>query len=103
MLVAATIAQKGLKDSAVHVVEKARTTDKLIDPNGNLMTAEALVRIRLGTPQDTAAAFQILKDYVVSQPQHGKGLLATTHWWWKGLRDDARWNSFLRAAAGTGP
>ena len=101
MLVAATIAQKGLRDSAVHVIEGARTSDKAIDPRGNLLTAEALIRIRLGTPADTAEAFRLLKDYVVSQPQHGAGLLSTTHWWWKGLRLDPRWESFLKTAAGS--
>jgi TolB-like protein len=101
MLVAATIAQKGLRDSAARVIASAHTTDKAIDPTGTLLTFEALARIRLGTAKDTSDAFDLLKDYVVSQPQHGAGLLSTTHWWWKGLRDDERWNSFLRRAAGS--
>jgi hypothetical protein len=99
MYVAATIAQKGLRDSAVHVIGSARTSDKTIDPSGNLLTAEALIRVRLGTPADTDSAFRLLREYVISQPLHGKGFLETTHWWWKGLKDDARWNSFLRKAA----
>ena len=99
MLVAATIAQNGKRDSAVHVMESARTNDKAIDPAGNLLTFEALARIRLKTSADTAEAFRLLKEYVVTQPQHGKGFSETTHWWWKGLRDDPRWNSFLKVAA----
>jgi hypothetical protein len=97
-MVAATIAQKA-EDSAVHVIESARTSDKTIDPSGNLLTAEALIRVRLGTAADTDSAFRLLREYVISQPLHGKGFLETTHWWWKGLKDDARWNSFLRKAA----
>jgi hypothetical protein len=99
MIVAATIAQRGLRDSAVRVIESAHTTEKAIDPTGTLLTFEALARIRLGTARDTSDAFDLLKDYVVSQPQHGTGLLSTTHWWWKGLRNDSRWDSFLRRAA----
>ena len=99
MWVAATIAKKGLRDSVMHVLESARTKDKAIDPNGNLLTAEALVRLRLGTSSDTAAAFDLLKEYVVTQPEHGRGFLETSMWYWKALRNDARWNSFLRRAA----
>jgi len=99
MFVAATIAQNALRDSAVKVMESARTSDKTIDPNGNLLTFEALARLRLKTATDTSEAFRLLRTYVVSQPSHGKGFLETTHWWWKGLREDRRWNNFLRAAA----
>jgi len=99
MWVAATIAKKGLRDSVAKVVESARTKDKAIDPNGNLLTAEALVRLRLGTALDTAAAFELLKEYVVTQPEHGRGFLETGMWYWRALRQDDRWNSFLRRAA----
>jgi hypothetical protein len=99
MWVAATIAKKGLRDSVAKVLESARTKDKAIDPNGNLLTAEALVRLRLGTAVDTAAAFELLKEYVVTQPLHGRGFLETQMWYWSGLRRDDRWNSFLRRAA----
>jgi hypothetical protein len=80
MFVAATLAQLGMKDSARRVMESARTSDKKIDPNGNLLTYEAMNRLRLGTPEDTTEAFRLLKDYVVSQPLHGKGFLETSHW-----------------------
>jgi TolB-like protein len=99
MLVAATIARNGLRDSAIHVIESARTDDKSIDPNGQLLTFEALARVRLNTSPDTAEAFRLLQKYVVSQPSHAPGFLNRPHWWWKGLRNDARWETFLRRAA----
>jgi hypothetical protein len=102
MFVAATIAQKKMRDSAIHVMESARTTDKAIDPRGQLLTAEALVRLRLGTASDTSDAFELLKNYVISQPEHGRGFLDTAHWYWRGLRQDSRWESFLRRAAAGG-
>jgi TolB-like protein len=102
MLVAATIARNNLRDSAIHVMESARTDDKTIDPNGRLLTFEALARVRLNTSADTAEAFRLLQKYVVTQPSHAKGFLDRPHWWWKGLRDDPRWNSFLRRALASG-
>jgi hypothetical protein len=77
MFVAATLAQLGMKDSARRVMESARTSDKKIDPSGNLLTYEAMNRLRLGTPEDTTEAFRLLKDYVVSQPT-ARALGATT-------------------------
>ena len=100
MMVAATIARNGMRDSAIHVMESARTDDKAIDPNGQLLTVEALARVRLNTAPDTAEAFRLLERYVVSQPSHAPGFLNRPHWWWKGLRDDQRWKNFLTAAAG---
>jgi eukaryotic-like serine/threonine-protein kinase len=94
MLVAASLAKSGQKDSARHVLEHARAGIE-VDPEGQLLTTEALVRTILHTPQDTAVAFQLLKQYVTGQPLHGKGFAETTHWWWKGLKSDRRWSEFL--------
>jgi eukaryotic-like serine/threonine-protein kinase len=100
MFVAITIAKNNLRDSAIAVIESARSRDKVIDPEGRLLTAEALARLRLKTPADTAEAFRLLQEYVVTQPRHGAGFLKTPHWWWEGLRRDKRWNDFLVMAAG---
>jgi TolB-like protein len=100
MFVAAAIAQAGLQDSARRVIESARA-GRDIDPGGRLLTAEALARIRLGTRADTAIAFEKLREYVIGQAAHGSGFANTTHWWWKGLRQDQRWNEYLRVGAGS--
>ena len=101
MFVAMVLASQGLKDSAEKLIELARTTDPKIDPNSELLTYEALARLRLGTPQDTTIALEKLRDYVVGQPLHGKGFADTDHWWWKDLRNDPRWNRMLRVGAGS--
>ena len=100
MFVAATLIQKGMKDSARHVLERARA-GRDVDPAGQLLTAEALMRIMLGTPGDTLIAFQNLREYVIGQRAHGSGFANTTHWWWRGLKQDPRWNAYLRQGAGS--
>jgi hypothetical protein len=100
MFVAITIAKNNLRDSAIAVIESARSRDKVLDPDGRLFTAEALARLRLKTPGDTAEAFRLLQEYVITQPRHGAGFLNTPHWWWEGLRRDKRWNDFLVSSAG---
>jgi hypothetical protein len=101
MFVAAVLGQNAsLKDSARRVILAARTSDPKIDPAGNLLTREAVVRIRLGTAADSTIAFEKLREYVVGQPLHGKGFADTDHWWWKDLRKDLRWNQYLRAGTG---
>ena len=101
MLVAAVLGRvPSLKDSARSMIVSARTDDSKIDPAGNLLTAEALARTQLGTSADTTIAFERLRQYVITQPLHGKGFADTDHWWWKGLRLDRRWEA-LRASTGS--
>jgi TolB-like protein/tRNA A-37 threonylcarbamoyl transferase component Bud32 len=99
MFVAGALAQNGLRDSARHVMEKARA-GKDIDPNGGLLTMEALNRQFLGTAADTIEAYKLLQQYVIGQPLHGRGFADTKHWWWRGLKADAaRWNQYLGAVS----
>ena len=101
MFVAGVLAWNAEKDSARRVIERARTGDPRIDPDGNLLTMEALSRITLGTTADSTIAFERLREYVNTQPLHGKGFADTGHWWWKDLRRDPRWNRYLRAGIGS--
>jgi tetratricopeptide (TPR) repeat protein len=101
MFVAAVLARNNEKDSARHVIERARTDDPGIDPLGNLLYMEALSRISLGTAIDSTTAFEKLREYVNTQPLHGKGFADTDHWWWKDLRKDPRWDRYLRAGIGS--
>jgi tetratricopeptide (TPR) repeat protein len=100
MFVAATLAQADLKDSARHVLEGARADEK-IDPAGRLLTAEALMRTLLGTPEDTLIAYEKLRQYIITQPLHGAGFPNTTHWWWSGLKSDPRWDQYLKSRTGS--
>ena len=101
MFLAATLAQSdSLKDSARRVLERSRADEK-IDPNGRLLTAEALIRTLLGTSADTLIAYQKLREYIVSQPLHGAGFPNTTHWWWSGLKSDRRWDEYLKSRRGS--
>ncbi len=96
MFLAGILARSGLKDSARHVIEDARA-DVKIDPDGDLLIAEALARTSLGTAKDSTIAFETLREYIIGQPLHGKGFADTNHWWWKGLREDPNWDKYLRA------
>jgi TolB-like protein len=100
MLVAAVLGRAKMIDSAHRLIEKSRNSDPKVDPAGNLLTAEALARTQLGTASDTTIAFEKLREYVVTQPLHGKGFADTDHWWWKGLRNDRRWEA-LRVSTGS--
>jgi tetratricopeptide (TPR) repeat protein len=88
VFVAATIAKAGNRDSARHVLESVRA-GKDIDPKGDLLTYEALVRPLLGTKADTAEAFKLVTDYVIGHPLHD--FATTDHWWWRDLKKDPRW------------
>jgi hypothetical protein len=99
MFVAAALALAGQKDSARRVIELARA-GRDVDPQGNLLTAEALVRAMLETPSDSVIAFERLREYVIGQRAHGSGFANTTHWWWKDLRNDRRWDQYLRIGTG---
>jgi eukaryotic-like serine/threonine-protein kinase len=101
MFLAATLAQNdSLKDSARRVLERSRADEK-IDPNGRLLTAEALIRTLLGTSADTLIAYQKLREYIVTQPLHGAGFANTPHWWWSGLKSDPRWDEYLKSRRGS--
>ena len=100
MFVAIALAQANLKDSARSVIMSARAGQD-IDPTGRLLTAEALARTLLRTPEDTEIAFKKLQEYVIGQPLHAPGFLRADHWWWSGLKSDPRWVEYLETATGS--
>jgi TolB-like protein len=97
MLVAASLARAGVKDSARHVLEKARAGPD-IDPQGDLLTVEAFVRTLFNDKSDTDEAFNLLRRYLTSNPAHRAGLIESQSWWWRELKRDPRYKEL---AAGT--
>jgi TolB-like protein len=94
MLVAAGLVRAGLADSARHVLVSARG-DGQVDPQGELYAREAFVRTLFNTPADTNEAFDLLKQYFSVNPIHRKGFAETDYWWWKPLKQDARFRPLV--------
>jgi serine/threonine-protein kinase len=94
MLVAAALARANLKDSARHVLEKARG-NPAIDPSRDLIIDEAVVRTILG---DKAEAIRLLKAYLVANPDHRAGMAETQSWWWRELKTDPAYREMVGAS-----
>ena len=97
MLVAASLARAGVKDSARHMLERARSGPD-VDPQGQLLTVEAFVRTLFGDRTDTDEAFNLLRRYLTSNPAHRAGFVESQSWWWRELKRDPRYKEL---AAGT--
>jgi serine/threonine-protein kinase len=86
MRVAGVLARAGLADSARHVIERARA-GPAVDPRGELMGDEALVRSMLG---DKDIAIGLIERYLSAHPEHRAGFRRANSWMWEGLRTDPR-------------
>jgi hypothetical protein len=84
LLVAMAIANSGNKDSARAVALRARAGAD-VDPTRDLVYVEMLLRNLLG---DRDEALQLLKLYLVTNPQDKVTIAEDNTWWWRGLRDD---------------
>jgi tetratricopeptide (TPR) repeat protein len=88
------IARAGLKDSARHVLDRARAaTTQAADPGQELLAIEAYERTLLG---DRDGAIALLKRYSAANPGHferGKDI----SWWWRDLKDDPRFKALVGA------
>jgi TolB-like protein/tRNA A-37 threonylcarbamoyl transferase component Bud32 len=89
MLVAATLARSGNRDSARKVMLAARPTPE-VDPQGSMAGTEAFIWTLLGTAQDTTEAIQVLGRYLSANPNHRPGFRESRSWWWTGLKSDPR-------------
>ena len=91
MLVAMTLVRAGLPDSARHVALRARA-DATVDPSRDLVYVEALLRNMLG---DRDEALRLIGTYLASNPQERVSMSKDQTWWWRGLRDDARFRQLV--------
>jgi len=98
MLIAAGLARTpGLQDSARHVLVAARA-DRTADPGGELLSVEAFIRTLFNNPADTDEAFKLLQRYLSEHPAHLAGLKQSQSWWWKQLKQDARFAELVGGA-----
>jgi eukaryotic-like serine/threonine-protein kinase len=93
MMVAATIARAGLKDSAHHVIERSRGTPE-VDPEHDLVAMEAFVRILLGEQDE---AIRLLQRYVAANPEHSFRAGGDISWWWRDLQKHPGFQALVRA------
>ena len=82
--VAFALANAGLKDSARSVALRARAGAD-VDPTRNLVYLEVMLRNLLG---DRSEALELLKLYLVTNPQDKGNIARDSTWWFRGLRDD---------------
>ena len=92
MMVAATIARAGLKDSAHAVIERSRGTPEL-DPEHDLVALEAFVRTLLGEQDE---AIRLLQRYVAANPEHSFQVGGDVFWWWWDLRERPGFQALAR-------
>ena len=92
MLVAATIARAGLKDSAHQVIERSRGTPEL-DPDHDLVAMEAFVRTLLGEQDE---AIRLLQRYVAANPEHSFRVGGDIFWWWWDLQKHPGFQALAR-------
>jgi len=85
-IVGAALARAGLKDSARHVLERARP-ERDVDPSQETLSIEAFARTILG---DRDEAIGLLKRYVAANPSHAFTRGGDISWWWRDLKSDPR-------------
>ncbi len=92
--VAAVLARAGLRDSARHVLGRSNAGPD-IDPESELLGFQAFAYLLLG---DRDMTFRLLKQQVAANPAHRAGLARSVHWWWRDIRDDARFKELVGVA-----
>ncbi|HJW48049.1 MAG TPA: hypothetical protein VJ726_01380, partial [Candidatus Limnocylindria bacterium] len=93
MIVALSIARAGYPDSARRVIERSRAGPE-IDPQGELIGQELVVRAMLG---DKEEAIRMLTLFLTSHPEHREGFFKANRWEFRGLREDPRFLGLVGA------
>ena len=91
IFVGGVIGRAGLKDSARHVLVRARG-DHAVDPTQELVGYEAAMRALMG---DADTAITLLKRYVAANPAHSFEVGGDIHWWWRDLREHAEFSAVM--------
>jgi serine/threonine-protein kinase len=93
MLVAATLARAGLKDSARRLAARSRGSSEL-DPTRDLELAGAFVYTLIG---DKDEALRSLKVYLAANPGRRANLADDSGWWFRSLQDDPGFRKLVGA------
>jgi len=94
IIIGGAIGRAGLRDSANHIFDRARTSDPAIDPEQELPGYEGMARAQMG---DNDGAIALLRRYVATHPQHSFKRGGALHWWWRGLESHPQFRDVLRA------
>jgi hypothetical protein len=78
------------------VLDRLVDTPKDADPDGDLLYYNAYARLTLG---DKKTAIQLLKTYLIRNPEHRAGWGKDSAWWWRDLKKDAEFQRLI--ATGT--
>ena len=92
MWVAAVLARAGLADSARHLLARSIDEDAKVDPERELLDRAAFAYTLLG---DRDNAIRLLQEQIAANPQHRVGLARMSHWWWRSLRNDRRFQDLV--------
>ena len=63
-----------------------------MDPEGELMGLEALIRLHMGEKEQ---ALDLLKTYLSANPHHREAWQWTAHWWWRPLQEDPEFRALV--------
>jgi serine/threonine-protein kinase len=89
MVLGGALARAGFADSALGVLERARTqVTHDNDPHQRFLYVEAIMRSLAG---DYDGGIDLLKRYVAAHPDHNFAESAGTVWWYRDLRQQPRW------------
>jgi serine/threonine-protein kinase len=94
MIAAVGLIRAGLPDSARAVVAAARGNPQ-IDPGGELVYLEAIVRAQLGDKDD---AIRLLTRFLAANPQQRAFAGHDESWWLDSIRDDPRYKALVGSA-----
>jgi len=94
ILVAGALARALMKDSARHVLVRARSTPEE-DPSRELEGDEAVMRVILG---DQDEAIRLISDYLTVNPSHRKGFATRTGWWWRDIQGNPKFKALIAGA-----
>ena len=89
------LARAGLADSARHLLARSTDEDAKVDPERALLDRAAFAYLLL---RDRDRAIRLLQEQIAANPQHRVGLAKTSHWWWRDLRSDPRFQDLERTA-----
>jgi len=91
ILVAGALDRAELTDSAEAVLARSKPAPGT-DPEMELMSLEALVRLHMGQKDQ---ALDLLKTYLSANPNHREGFEWTAHWWWRPLQGDPEFRALV--------